>query len=97
VYENGYTIKGAWELPAYLVNEIGYDFEPCNKPCTKSDIPLGVVYRRDLVAQIVNDFGCGRWMTHTEMCYNIKVSGFDGKTVFAAADVISSSITAANH
>ena len=27
-------------------------------------VRLGVVYRNDLVAQFVNDFGCGRWMDH---------------------------------
>jgi hypothetical protein len=40
VNENGYTIKGAWELAAYLVNEIAHDIEPCNKPWMKSDVPV---------------------------------------------------------
>ena len=59
-------------------------------------VRLGVVYKNDLVAQFVNDFGCGRWMDHMEMCYSFEVSGFDKKTVCAAAEVTWSSITAAD-
>jgi hypothetical protein len=38
VNENGYTLREAWELRAYLVNENGYDFETYHKPWTKTDI-----------------------------------------------------------
>jgi len=45
------------------------------------------LHKNDLLSQFVNDFGCGRWMDHMEICYSFKVSGFDGKRVCAAAEV----------
>jgi hypothetical protein len=40
VDENGYTLRLAWELPAFLVDENGYDFEAFYWPWTKTDIPV---------------------------------------------------------
>ena len=42
VDENGYILRLAWELPAFLVDEKGYDFKSFQSEWTKTDIPNGI-------------------------------------------------------